>query len=186
MVTCGRIDHSWVWGLFPPERFKATLLRIFCFLPSPSSFRRTLFFIFLRFIRDLDVRWLDTLRCRRRLDLPLHVTRLHLRRRQLVRSTLRLPRSQKFRLLRALRPYLLFRLLPQNMAHIRPITTLFTFPLPLPLQQALTRVTWCIQALADTAQYHRQDHLEAIVGRIRRHRLMRVVEVGERAEYPPE
>ena len=70
------------------------------------------------------------------------------------------------------------------MPHTRHTITLLTL-LTL-LQQELTRMMWYTQVLADTAQYRRQDRMEAIEGRTRRHRLMRVAGVGGRVEYPRE
>lgn len=70
------------------------------------------------------------------------------------------------------------------MPHTRHTITLLTL-LTL-LQQELTRMMWYTQVLADIAQYRRQDRMEAIEGRIRRHRLMMVAGVGGRVEYPRE
>jgi hypothetical protein len=70
------------------------------------------------------------------------------------------------------------------MPHTRHTITLLT--LLILLQQELTRVMWCTQVLADSSQYRRQDRIEAIEGRIPRRRLMRVVGVGGRVEYPRE
>ena len=120
------------------------------------------------------------LRCRH-LGLNPHMTPLRLRLRQLVRSTLHLPRTHVFQPLHALRLYLHTRLLPQNIARIPT-----PFPPPILFQQELTRVIWCIQAPADTAQDRRRDHMEAIWERIRPPLLMRAVEVGGRVEYPQE